>query len=299
VTPALQLTTVLRRLGFGGVLPAPPADDASPAPAAPQVDLAEVLARARAAGAHESACAALAELWPGMDPRTQAQVASPLQAEAGTGVVRLGTAAARQTDQTSCGSAVLVMLAAAGDPLLALWLVTGELCAGYLPPQAYDTGPESGVVRRFGAAQYAMKRSSVRGALLGLPWPAAFGTPPWGAARVAGFPGVSYRSLLVDDTRHDEITAVLDRAGRALDRGIPVPLYVGGDLTGGIAAAVPRHVVLLTGRDGDVVSVYEPSEGRLHEVPLSTLVHPDGPAPALGGWWHVCWAVLPVRWPLR
>ena len=214
-------------------------------------------------------------------------------------MLRLGTAAARQTDTTTCGSAVLAMLAAAGDPLLSLWLVTGELCAGHVPPEVGDPDPGAGASARFGAVQRAVKHDSARGGLMGLPWPSALGTPPWGAARVARFPGVSYRSLLLDDSRPAELTGVLARACRALDRGVPVPLYVGGGLATGVGTAVPRHVVLLTERHGVTVTVFEPSAGRVHELPVQDLVRPDGPRDALGGWSHACWAVLPVRIRLR
>lgn len=306
MTSRVQLTSVLRNLGVGGVVStwggtsgsAPVAPGTSPV-----VELEDVVRRARAAGAPATACGGLRELWPSLDARTQAQVAAPLRPFDGGDVLRWGTAAARQTDGTTCGSAVLTMLAAAGDPLLALWLAVGSTCGGYRPPELGDVDldtppgqdPDAAASARFGVVQQAVKRTSNHGALLGCPWPAALGTPPWGAAAVARFPGVSYRSVLVDDSRTSEVSAVLSRAVRALDHGVPVPLYVGGDLGSGIAAALPRHVVLLTGRDGERITVYEPSQGRVHDVAVEELVRSSGPSPALGGWSHVDWALLPVR----
>ena len=67
--------------------------------------------------------------------------------------VWLGTARAQQRDATSCGSAVLVMLAATGDPGLARWLDTGQLPEGQRPPEVPDddapratVGPSSRVI---------------------------------------------------------------------------------------------------------------------------------------------------------
>ncbi|MFH6688852.1 hypothetical protein QVL82_08445, partial [Cellulosimicrobium funkei] len=91
---------------------------------------------------------------------------------------------------------------------------------------------------------------------------------------------------------------VVRAALAAAARGVPVPLFTGGDLALGLATAVPRHVVLLT--DADAVAgwcrVYEPSSGTLRTVAAGALL--DGarvPAVrrALGGWPHVCWALLP------
>lgn len=299
----LQLTSVLRTLG-GRPVPAAPARAGEPSPhalpgrrggahGAPDGDL---VARAVAAGAPRAAALHLAAAVADLPTRERLQVEDPLRPRSGSDVLRLGTAAARQTDGTTCGSAVLAMLAAAGDPTLAFWLVTGRRVPGHEPVELRGVADVPGPAGRFGALQEALKRrSNARGLLGVLPWPAALGTPPWGAARVARFPGVAYRSVLVDDTRPGEITRVLVRAGRALDRGVPVPLYTGGDLSGGLASAVPRHVVLLTGRTAEGFGVYEPSTGRVHDVPAADLVVPHGPLDALGRWTHVAWAVLPVR----
>ena len=64
---------------------------------------------------------------------------------------------ARQVDETPCGSAVLTMLAMAGEPRLAAWV-------------AEDPGP------RFDALQLRVHRATARAGLL--PWPLRFGTTP-------------------------------------------------------------------------------------------------------------------------
>lgn len=293
----LQLTSVLRGVR-GPTLPAEAVDLLAPVHPAGITDLraADLRARALSAGAPEQAADALVDAVGELDARERAQVTDPLRPAPGTDVLRLGTAAARQTDGTTCGSSVLAMLAAAGDPTLAYWLVTGRTLAGYRPPELDGAGDAAGPAVRFGDLQEALKgRTNARAVLGLLRWPRALGTPPWGAARVARFPGVTYRSVLVDDTRTGEVAVVLARAGRALDRGVPVPLYAGGDLAMGPAAAIPRHVVLLTGRTADGFTVYEPSSGRLLSLATDQVTSPGGPVPALGGWSHVCWALLPVR----
>lgn len=189
--------------------------------------------------------------------------------------------AARQVDETTCGAAVLAMLAMAGDPRLASVI-------------ARDPGP------RFAALQRRVHRASVRQA--GVPWPRALGTAPWAAAALARFGDVRYTHRVVGGPG---ARAVLRAAVEAAYRGVPVPLYTGGDLRGGWQAAVPRHVVLLAaGADDEVrgvVRVYEPSSATVHAVPARVLLapNPDGRdlaarSAALGGWPHVVWAVLPV-----
>lgn len=305
-----QLTTVLRSVLGRSVPPAP-----APAPAPAGTGPRPVAARPEAA---------LPEaLLDGLDPRRRRQVVRPLDVPAGH-PVRWGTAAARQVDGTTCGAAVLGLLAAAGDPRLAYWLVTGDLADGSRPPEldgldlpdpwhpedpdapgwfrtpdgraahAAATADEAAAAR-WGLLQAALHRRSTARALAGLlPWPRALGTPPWGAARLARFPGVAYRSVLVDDTRTAEVGDLLARVDDALDRGVPVPLYSGGDTGGGLAAAVPRHVVLAVGRSDGGYRVYEPGAGAVLGVSRETLRHPDGPVAALGHWTHLTWALLPV-----
>lgn len=212
--------------------------------------------------------------------------------------VLLGGARARQVDGTTCGSAVLVMLAATGDPALAEWLESGRLPEGPRPPEipVGEVVDEAG--ERFAAAQREVKRATARRALGPLPWPAALGTPPWTAARAARFPGVRYRVRPVDDSSA-EAPAILELVEAANRRGQPVPLYVGGDVRGGVAHAVPRHVVLaVPPPPGAALSgtlhLYEPAAGSVHSVQTADLLRRATPHPALGGWTHVMAALLPV-----
>lgn len=217
--------------------------------------------------------------------------------------VMLDGAPARQRDATSCGAAVLVMLAATGDPALATWLDTGRLPRGASRPaelsrELVTRGAELGAAGRFAAAQSAIKTRTSRRALGGLPWPASLGTPPWTAAREARFPGVRYRVRAVDDATADART-VLAMVLAATRRGLPVPLYAGGDLRTGLSRAVPRHVVLAVppppgAAEPGVLQLYEPGGGAVHRIAASALLERRTPHPALGGWSHLMIALLPV-----
>jgi hypothetical protein len=216
------------------------------------------------------------------DPLARARPPRPWVPRA---LVLPGGHVARQTSPVTCGAAVLSMLALAGDARLAL-----RLARSADPAAAF-----SGLQERVHAA-------ATRGPG-GLPaWPRGFGTPPWGAAAQARFGPVRYTHRVVGrDGR-----PVLRHAVAAARQGLPVPLYSGGDVAGGVDRAVPRHVVLLTGArvsgTGEAVTLYEPSSGALHTLPAAVLIEAsDEPRAraartrALGGWPHVVWAVLPCE----
>ncbi len=278
--------------------PVPPSVPVSAGPGATVA--AAVRDRALVAGVPAAAATTLEEWWPGLDAATRRQVAAPLRTYRGATHLLWGTDVARQTDTTTCGSAVLVMLAAAGDPSLALWLATGRLLPGHVPPEvralrrirpgAIPDSPQ----RRFAALQLVVKQVSNSRALWPLSWPPSLGTPPWGAASAARFAGLRFRAEMVDDGDRPGTSRQLARAAGALTAGIPVPLYSGGDLGGGVATAAPRHVVLLTGFTApDMFAVYEPGHGLSASISREEILAPGGPHRALGGWSHVTWIVLP------
>lgn len=256
-------------------------------------DAAPVLERALAATGSVPAVEQLARRWAVLTPPERAAVADPVRAMARAG---------RQTDPTTCGSASLTMLAAAGDPLLALWLGTGWVSPVGRPPELAGAGAarledlaHAPAEHRFAVLQRVLKHRTNARSVLGMPWPARLGTPPWGAAREARFPGVRYVDRMLDDTDRTDLAAVLGAVRDAVGRGVPVPLYAGGDSARGWATALPRHVVLAVGANPDGLVVWEPSAGRL--APLRTADLLGGraaPAAALGGWNHLVWAVLPV-----
>ncbi|QTE28793.1 hypothetical protein [Pengzhenrongella sicca] len=306
--PAVAVVAARRRAGLPAVTVARYDALAADAQSAPERG---VLERALAGGAAIESVEALARAWAELSPSERRQVADPLRPAGGggTGPVLIAGAPARQWDQTTCGSTVLALLAAAGDPVLALWLVTGQLMPPGLPREMRALTPadraDPDPAARFAALQRALKDLSNAGGLGPLPWPARFGTPPWGAARVARHPGVAFRAVMIDDTDAPGFAALLDRADRALSAGVGVPLFTGGDLASGPATAVPRHVVLLVPRRDRAAAgpdqaaepaqytVFEPARGQVHRVARADLLAPAGPRAALGGWAHVCWAVLP------
>lgn len=218
------------------------------------------------------------------------------------GVLRWGDAVVRQSTERTCGALALLVLAAAGDPVLAAWLMTGRRVGGAPPPELAHLLPAQlalpTVAERLAAAELAVHTRARRRSLGLLDWPASFGTPPWAAAREARFRGVTYAHAVVHD--HDVATTrrMLEAVVAATRLGIPVPLYTGGDLGAGgsPAAAVPRHVVLalpFRGREGQL-RILEPSSGGVFAVAPDALLARTRPHAALGGWRHVVWAVLPT-----
>lgn len=212
------------------------------------------------------------------------------------------TAAARQRDGRSCGSAVLTVLLALGDPALRTWIVDGTGPRGpvpevlrFAPADRLAALGAASVAERVAALQRVLTRRLTARAIGGLPWPVGLGAPPWTLAHAASHPGVRYRHLPVDDTDRGHLAQVLDRVEVAAECAVPVPLYTGGDLRSGPAAAVPRHVILVIGWSEAGLHVWEPSAGRTFVV-ARTVLAAGQPHRALGGWPHLTWAVLPVRW---
>lgn len=283
-----QLGTVLRRAGVWHRPPPPwPAGRvvlADPPGAAPW-------RRALAATGDPAAADALAGAWDDLTARQRTAVLDP--------VAELGRDGRQVTGRT-CGPAVLTMLAASGDPLLALWLASGRLVAPERPPELAGA-PEEVLHRlggapartRFAALHRVVHRRATSRALAGLPWPEALGTPPWALAGSARYLGVRFGHTVLDDTAPAALETALDRVDGALDAGIPVPLFTGGDTSRGWAAAVPRHVVLAVGaRDGGL-DVWEPARGVVVHADADVLRGRAGGHPAFGGWGHLAWAVLP------
>lgn len=166
-----------------------------------------------------------------------------------------------QVDQRTCGTTVLLVLAAQADPVLA-----GELTA----PRHDESG--RGFAERFDRRQRSVHRQSNR------LWPRSLGTSPWGMTRwlrrhAAGVG--PYRVRLVDDADPRDLAATLAATDAALDLGDPVPLLVGNRL--------PRHYVLALsrtapGRDEAGWRVFEPTAGEVRAVPAEAVTgHRLGP----------------------
>lgn len=250
----------------------------------------EVLERTLAATGSWVAALRVAEVWERLTTAERRALHDPVR-----GLAREG----RQSDRTTCGSAVLTMLAAAGDPVLALWLATGELVTEpppeleQAPRAALDTLADAPATARFAAVQRVMKQRTSASAVLGLPWPAALGTPPWTAARSARFLDVRFVPVMLTDSDRDRLAQALRLVGAVVDAGVPVPLYSGGDSSQGWSTALPRHVVLAIGRTPGGLMIWEPASGKVQEARTEQLLAGGTPQRALGGWSHLVWAVLP------
>ena len=165
----------------------------------------------------------------------------------------------RQPDRRSCGAAVLVMARMLAEPAYARWVGDGTDPAARFADEVLRTHRRTNRLR------------DARGRFQ-LPWPRALGTQPWALARE--LPG-----------RH-KVAHVRSRS-RAWQRIVradqPVPVYVGND-------RLPRHVVLVTGRDADDrVRVYEPSSGAMVRVDRQDFL--DGTL-GLAGWDRPWFVVL-------
>lgn len=193
----------------------------------------------------------------------------------GLGEQRRGGVRLDQVDPTTCGSAVLIALAAWADPSEMRRLDGEDTDAGGAAGSGALAGAQAGVAvgfgERFDARQREVHRQSTRF------WPQALGTTPWGMVSWLRrhVPGAGpYRVRLVDDTSAADLDDVLGRAGAALAAGRPVPLLVG--------SLVPRHYVLALGvLDDGRWRVYEPTSGQVRAVDLR-LVRERRLAPVLG-----------------
>lgn len=258
---------------------------------------APVLRRAIATGAHVGAVASFAGAWSTLDEAQRSVVRNPL-GRTGVGPVALTAVPARQVDATTCGPASLAMMLMMGDPFVALWVVTGRHVGEYVPLEPLVTEIVTREIRtveeRWRSLQRELHREATRWAFGPFPWPRKFGTPPWRIDDAIRFAGLRFRGRLIDDRNPAEVAGFIAHAKAAVADGIPVPLYAGGDSSRGWQSVVPRHVVLLVGREGPGFLVYEPGAGRVVALPDSALhARNAAPHPALGNWSRATWAVLP------
>ncbi|MFW6775594.1 hypothetical protein ACOACO_15025 [Nocardioides sp. CPCC 205120] len=160
-----------------------------------------------------------------------------------------------QPDPTTCGSSSLVMAKMLNDPAYAMWMQTGfDPVTGETDDRSFD--------ERFRDESLAMhERTNAATDRDGDPqqqWPDFLGTAPWGAANEmsadggSGVPGTEYGSAVVDPLSPGES---YDAIQQGVEDGHAVPLFVGNQWS-------PRHVVLVTGTDGDDLAIYDPATGR-------------------------------------
>jgi hypothetical protein len=164
-----------------------------------------------------------------------------------------------QEDQTTCGSTAIVVARAIVDPMYAFMLTTGGD-----PDGPGSSGPAF-------AARVADEERRVHRATNAL-WPRFAGTPPWGVVTAlnerTAAAGLVYRSrMLLTEVTAGARARMVSVALAALDAGYPVPLLT-GDL-------LPRHYVLLVGRDDDGVLIYQPADGQVLWVSVEEFRHGD------------------------
>lgn len=169
-----------------------------------------------------------------------------------------------QVDPTTCGIAVLSLLAAraGADP-------------HYLDPDA-DVEAEQ-------------KRLHALAARVGTPWPQALGTSPWALARLARHATGRRHRIAFNGP------GLRARIDTALASGWDVPVYTGGARTV-LSALIPRHVVLILAHEGAPAryAVFEPSSGRVFTLgPDEFLLGADSARAALGHWRRVLFALVP------
>lgn len=258
-------------------------------------DDAAIIERAAAAGAPVPAIAALSASLDSLSGAARDVIRHP--AGVSHGQVRFGAVAARQVDGTTCGPASMAMMVMIGDPFVTAWLMTGRRFAGHLPPEARQADIQYPDARTIEQRWHALQRvihSAVNVHGLGpVPWPRSLGTPPWRVDDHSRFSGLRFRGAMLDDTDEHTMRAAIAHASAALRDGIPVPLYTGGDSTGGLSAVVPRHVVLLTALTDNGFTVYEPGAARALPLPFTRVLGGGPREPALGNWSRMCWMVLP------
>lgn len=200
--------------------------------------------------------------------------------------LQAGDDAPLQQSSTTCGSASLTVARMLVNPAFGRWITTG------LGKDARDDGVPDGrtTAERFAAYEQVVagRTNSLFGAggRLQLPWPRALGTPPWGGLGEleygAADPGARYdTSWFRFGSRAGRERAYAALRARVSD-GRPALLYIGN-------AWLPRHVVLvMPPTRGQQLDVYEPSVGRVVDLPRESFV-----AHRLGvAGWDVPWAAV-------
>jgi len=227
--------------------------------------------QAFAAGHSADEVARFAQLIRGRTPewlRTHLTLIDP----SGLGSVTYQASPVKQTDDTTCGSMAILMARAMADPLYALYLTTGD-----------STDPAAAGAAQF-EARLATEEQRIHDATNHF-WPQRLGSTPSGISnelnRHADALGTWYEPQLV--TRARGSSALRDAVATA-DGAQPVPVLIGD--------WIPRHYVLLVGRDGGDLLFYEPTHATLTRVSEQGFL--DGNLGALG-FQHVYAVITPSR----
>lgn len=196
-----------------------------------------------------------------------------------------------QQSTTTCGSASLTVARMLVDPSFARWIRLG------VDKDARDDDvPDAQTVeQRFAAHEQVVARRT--NALVGaggriqFPWPRALGTPPWGAIGEleygAAVPWADYDIEWFRFVRRSTLEESYASLQRRVRDGRPALLYIGN-------AWLPRHVVLvMPATGGQELDVYEPSIGRVVDLPKDGFVERQL---RMAGWdvpWGAVWDDAP------
>jgi hypothetical protein len=188
--------------------------------------------------------------------------------------LKVGDSAPVQQTSTTCGSASLTIARMLVNANFARWIHEGvgtDSTADDLPAAAPDSSTEA---QRFATYEQVVARrtNAVVGAggRIQLPWPRAFGTPPWGALGELEFgaadPAADYDVEWFRLGTRRTLERAYDQLRRRVRTGRPALLYIGNAWT-------PRHVVLvMPATSGQELDVYEPSIGRVIDLPQEAFV---------------------------
>jgi hypothetical protein len=215
-----------------------------------------------------------------------------------------------QMNGTTCGPTSLIALVAAKDPLVAYWLVTGKTVDGYVPAYLKNldltgTTDDGTVDLTDTAKRIGWLESQVQDRANTL-WPTQLGITPYGADSELARAGLQYDVVWSDQAALDflpgdapSLDESLARAASAINKGEPVPMFVGSNQESVGPAeglpGVPRHYVLAVGYHDGVFDIYEPSSGQTFQVSKEDLetTHDSG-QPGFGYWTKLHGMLLPA-----
>lgn len=188
-----------------------------------------------------------------------------------------------QPDQRSCGATALVVARILGDREYAAYVDgTSDLA------HARTVVGDLRLKERFRAEALTMHQritgtSDVSGKAQ-LPWPRAFGTPPWAVARQLSATPAADGTLATYSSHVARIglSGAFDRLLAAGDAGRVSSIFIG-------STWLPRHVVLVVDRTtAGTVRVFDPARGRLGELDRGAFT---GKKIGIAGW-DVPWFVV-------
>jgi uncharacterized protein YukE len=165
-----------------------------------------------------------------------------------------------QTTQTECGSASVVAARVLADPMFAYSLTTGADGADLTAQQ---------FTAKFGVVDQQVHDQT------NTIWPQAAGTSPWGVAsgmNSGPTAGAGYQVQWVDNTSAPNANTGLMHAITAVDAGHPVPILLAPTI-GGMLNGTSLHYVLITGHNGNQLSIYDPEGGQIRQIPQSDFLN--------------------------